>query len=131
MAYESINGRVRDEEKPEQRLIDKVITIIANCFDQNPQTPEDNFVQLQMIKVAHTTRDLLHLTLHQALLTAVSSPASEVHEASLMTAVKTCYNICLMSPDPVNQATAKATLTQMLSITFSRLEQSNVRPHTH
>lgn len=59
MAYESINGRVRDEEKPEQRLIDKVITIIANCFDQNPQTPEDNFVQLQMIKVAHTTCDLL------------------------------------------------------------------------
>lgn len=51
VAYESITGKVKDEEKPEQRLIDKVITIIANCFDQNPQTPEDHVVQLQMIRV--------------------------------------------------------------------------------
>ena len=56
-----------------------------------------------------------------------AGPVSEVHEASLMAAVKTCYNICLMSPDPTNQTTAKATLTQMLSITFSRFEQSGVR----
>ena len=51
MAYESIPGKIRDEEKPDQKLIDKVIGIIANCFDQNPQTPDDDLVQLQMIKV--------------------------------------------------------------------------------
>ena len=43
-----------------------------------------------------------------------------------MTAVRTCYNIYLMSQNQVNQATAKATLTQMLSITFQRLETSKV-----
>lgn len=36
-----------------------------------------------------------------------------------------------MSPDPTNQTTAKGTLTQMLSITFARFEQSGVRVSTH
>lgn len=41
----------RNSEKHEPRLIDKVITIIANCFDQNPQSPEEHAVQLLMVKV--------------------------------------------------------------------------------
>ena len=62
----------------------------------------------------------------QALLTMVSAPTCEVHEASLLLVVRTCYNIYLASKNLINQTTAKATLTQMLSIIFQRMEQQAV-----
>jgi Dimerisation and cyclophilin-binding domain of Mon2 len=37
-------------------------------------------------------------------------------------AVRTCYNIFLMSKSEVNQTTAKASLTQMVNIVFQRME---------
>ncbi len=58
----------------------------------------------------------------QALLTVITSNHLEVHEATLVQAVRTCYNICLGSRNLVNQTTAKATLTQMMSVIFSRME---------
>ena len=36
--------------------------------------------------------------------------------------VRTCYNVRLGSKSEVNQATAKASLTQMLTVVFHRLE---------
>lgn len=36
--------------------------------------------------------------------------------------VRTCYNVHLGSKSEVNQATAKASLTQMLTVVFHRLE---------
>lgn len=92
------------------RLINLVVDIICRCF-QGEST--DKKVQLQVIK---------------ALLTAVTSSRCAVHEGTLMKAVRTCYNIYLVNHKTadydqlVNQTTAKATLTQMLSLIFSRLE---------
>ena len=47
-------------------------------------------------------------------------------------AIRTCYNIFLMSRNEVNQTTAKASLTQMLNVTFQRMEAGseliNVKP---
>lgn len=37
-------------------------------------------------------------------------------------AVRTCYNIFLLSKSEVNQTTAKASLTQMVNIVFQRME---------
>jgi brefeldin A-inhibited guanine nucleotide-exchange protein len=37
---------------------------------------------------------------------------------ALLLAVRTCYNIYLMSRNDVNQTTAKASLTQMLNVVF-------------
>lgn len=51
----------------------------------------------------------------------------EIHESTLLLAVRTCYNIYFASRNLVNQATAKATLTQMLSIVFARMEAQAVR----
>jgi len=45
-----------------------------------------------------------------------------VHEATILKAVKTCYNIYLASRNLVNQTTARATLTQMLNVIFTRME---------
>jgi hypothetical protein len=39
-----------------------------------------------------------------------------------MNAIRTIYNIYLVSRNQVNQSTAKATLTQMLNTIFQRME---------
>lgn len=52
----------------------------------------------------------------------MTSQHVEVHEATVLKAVKTCYNIYLASRNLVNQTTARATLTQMLNVIFTRME---------
>lgn len=62
----------------------------------------------------------------KALLTVVTSQACEVHEGSILLAVRTCYNIYLASRNLINQTTARATLTQMLNVIFARMEAQAV-----
>ncbi|XP_067384110.1 brefeldin A-inhibited guanine nucleotide-exchange protein 2 isoform X1 [Channa argus] len=104
MAYGHITGNAPDSRTPGKRLIDRLVETICNCF-QGPQTDEG--VQLQIIK---------------ALLTAVTSPHIEIHEGTVLLTVRTCYNIYLASRNLINQTTAKATLTQMLNVIFTRME---------
>ncbi|XP_056588700.1 brefeldin A-inhibited guanine nucleotide-exchange protein 2 isoform X2 [Triplophysa dalaica] len=104
IAYGHITGNAPDSGAPGKRLIDRLLETICNCF-QGPQTDEG--VQLQIIK---------------ALLTAVTSPHIEIHEGTILLTVRTCYNIYLASRNLINQTTAKATLTQMLNVIFTRME---------
>ncbi|KAJ9580271.1 hypothetical protein L9F63_004084, partial [Diploptera punctata] len=57
-----------------------------------------------------------------ALLTVVTSQHVQVHEGTVLLAVRTCYNIYLASKNIINQTTAQATLTQMLNVIFTRME---------
>uniref|UniRef100_A0A7N8XUL7 ADP-ribosylation factor guanine nucleotide-exchange factor 2 (brefeldin A-inhibited) n=1 Tax=Mastacembelus armatus TaxID=205130 RepID=A0A7N8XUL7_9TELE len=109
IAYGHITGNAPDSRTPGKRLIDRVVETICNCF-QGPQTDEG--VQLQIIK---------------ALLTAVTSPHIEIHEGTVLLTVRTCYNIYLASRNLINQTTAKATLTQMLNVIFTRMENQALR----
>ena len=114
-------------ENPNKRQIDIIVETICNCFS-GPHTDEG--VQLQILK---------------ALLTILTSQHVEVHEASLLNSVRTCYNIYLASKNMINQTTAKvsliphrvpgtvkqrftfqATLNQMLSAIFLRMESKTV-----
>ncbi|KAM6976782.1 brefeldin A-inhibited guanine nucleotide-exchange protein 2-like [Aplochiton taeniatus] len=104
IAYGHITGNAPDSAALGKRLIDRLVETICNCF-QGPQTDEG--VQLQIIK---------------ALLTAVTSPHIEIHEGTVLLTVRTCYNIYLASRNLINQTTAKATLTQMLNVIFTRME---------
>ncbi|KAM8831145.1 brefeldin A-inhibited guanine nucleotide-exchange protein 2 [Synchiropus picturatus] len=104
IAYGHITGNAPDSRTPGKRLIDRLVETICNCF-QGPQTDEG--VQLQIIK---------------ALLTTVTSPHIEIHEGTILLTVRTCYNIYLASRNLINQTTAKATLTQMLNVIFTRME---------
>uniref|UniRef100_A0A6Q2XX89 SEC7 domain-containing protein n=1 Tax=Esox lucius TaxID=8010 RepID=A0A6Q2XX89_ESOLU len=104
IAYGHLTGNAPDNTTPGKRLIDRIIETICGCF-QGPQTDEG--VQLQIIK---------------ALLTAVTSQHIEIHEGTVLQAVRTCYNIYLASKNLINQTTAKATLTQMLNVIFARME---------
>ena len=75
---------------------DHLTSTVANCFT-GPSTDEG--VQVQVLK---------------ALLSIVTSGHIRVHENSLLLAVRTCYNIYLASRNLNYQATAKATLSQVL-----------------
>jgi len=112
LAYGHIIGNAPDSQVPGKRLIDRLIETICGCFNG---TFTDEGVQLQIIK---------------ALLTAVTSTTCEVHEGTLLQSVRTCYNIYLASKNLINQTTAKATLTQMISVIFQRMEaQGDVGDH--
>uniref|UniRef100_A0A8C5HSL4 SEC7 domain-containing protein n=1 Tax=Gouania willdenowi TaxID=441366 RepID=A0A8C5HSL4_GOUWI len=108
IAYGHLTGSAPDSTAPGKKLIDRIIETICACF-QGPQTDEG--VQLQIIK---------------ALLTAVTSSHIEIHEGTVLQAVRTCYNIYLASKNLINQTTAKATLTQMLNVIFARMENQAV-----
>ncbi|XP_041101817.1 brefeldin A-inhibited guanine nucleotide-exchange protein 1-like isoform X2 [Polyodon spathula] len=111
IAYGHLTGSAPDSTAPGKKLIDRIIETICSCF-QGPQTDEG--VQLQIIK---------------ALLTAVTSQQIEIHEGTVLQAVRTCYNIYLASKNLINQTTAKATLTQMLNVIFARMENQALTNH--
>ncbi|XP_076868997.1 brefeldin A-inhibited guanine nucleotide-exchange protein 1 isoform X2 [Brachyhypopomus gauderio] len=111
IAYGHLTGSAPDSTAPGKRLIDRIMETICGCF-QGPQTDEG--VQLQIIK---------------ALLTAVTSQHIEIHEGTVLQAVRTCYNIYLASKNLINQTTAKATLTQMLNVIFARMENQALTNH--
>ncbi|XP_018609667.2 brefeldin A-inhibited guanine nucleotide-exchange protein 1 isoform X2 [Scleropages formosus] len=111
IAYGHLTGSAPDSTAPGKKLIDRIIETICGCF-QGPQTDEG--VQLQIIK---------------ALLTAVTSQHIEIHEGTVLQAVRTCYNIYLASKNLINQTTAKATLTQMLNVIFARMENQALTNH--
>lgn len=56
----------------------------------------------------------------------MTSQQIEIHEGTVLQAVRTCYNIYLASKNLINQTTAKATLTQMLNVIFARMENQAV-----
>ena len=83
-------------------MMDSIIETVSRCADEN-----DDDVHLQVIKV---------------LLTAVTSPYCEVHEASLLLAVRTCFHIHMISRNQSNKTSVKAALTQMLSVVNVKME---------
>lgn len=111
IAYGHLTGNIPDPTNANRQLIDHIVETICGCF-HGPTTDEG--VQLQIIK---------------ALLTVVTSQVCEVHEGSVLQAVRTCYNIYLASRNLINQTTANASLTQMLNVIFSRMEaQADCEP---
>jgi brefeldin A-inhibited guanine nucleotide-exchange protein len=82
-------------------LVDLVVHTITACHTET--TPET--VSLQIVK---------------ALLSLVLSPTIFVHHSSLLKAVRTVYNVFLLSADPVNQMVAQGGLTQMVHHVFTR-----------
>lgn len=108
IAYGHLTGNIPDSTTPGKLLIDRIVESICGCFS-GPQTDEG--VQLQIIK---------------ALLTVVTSQHVEVHEGTVLLAVRTCYNIYLASRNLINQTTARATLTQMLNVIFTKMENQAI-----
>ncbi|KAG8926398.1 guanine nucleotide exchange protein for ADP-robosylation factor [Tulasnella sp. 418] len=67
-----------------------------------------------------STPDAVSLQVVKALLALVLSNTVLVHHSSLLKAVRTVYNIFLLSQDPVNQMVAQGGLSQMVNHIFTR-----------
>ena len=119
IAYGHLTGRGPDTSNPERKLIDRIVEAI--CAPFLGQGTDEN-VLLQLIKVIFINFIQKLSKTVQAVLAVVLSKHCQVHGASLILAVRTCFNIYLTSKNHVNQATAKATLTQVISTVFSRME---------
>ena len=74
-----------------------------------------------------TTPDPVSLQIVKALLALVLSPTILVHHSSLLKAVRTVYNVFLLSQDPVNQMVAQGGLTQMVNHIFTRCKIGETR----
>ena len=85
----------------EPSLVDIVVHTITSCHTES--TPET--VSLQIVK---------------GLLALVLSTTVLVHQSSLLKAVRTVYNIFLLSTDPVNQMVAQGGLAQIVNHVFAR-----------
>ena len=85
------------------------------------QPPQAQAVEL-MCRCDDTGDEAVELRLLKALLIASTSSTLPVHGQALLLVVRACYNVFLTSRSEVTQATAKATLTQMLNVVFQRLE---------
>jgi brefeldin A-inhibited guanine nucleotide-exchange protein len=68
------------------------------------------------------------LQIVKALLSLVLSSTILVHHSSLLKAVRTVYNVFLLSSDPVNQMVAQGGLTQMVHHVFTRCKVSAAIP---
>ncbi|KAH9305376.1 hypothetical protein KI387_009780, partial [Taxus chinensis] len=103
IAYGHLEGDGGLEGGKNGAIFTDIINMVCGCVDN---TAVDSTV-LQVLKV---------------LLTAVASAKFRVHGDSLLSVIRTSYNIALNSKSAINQATAKAMLTQMISIVFRRME---------
>uniref|UniRef100_A0A803M641 SEC7 domain-containing protein n=1 Tax=Chenopodium quinoa TaxID=63459 RepID=A0A803M641_CHEQI len=94
---------------------------IATALSNTGQTLEGAEAEL----VLNPLRLATVLQVLKVLLTAVASAKFRVHGESLLGVIRVCYNIALNSKSPVNQATSKAMLTQMINIIFRRMESDS------
>ncbi|KAI9230359.1 MAG: Sec7-domain-containing protein [Piptocephalis tieghemiana] len=91
------------QEAPGVRLIDDLVEVTCECF------------------IGEGTDDAVTMQIIKALLAAVLSETSPIHEAILLRAVRTIYNVFLLSRSTVNQTIAQGTLTQMVNVVFGRV----------
>ncbi|KAK9058254.1 hypothetical protein SSX86_023094 [Deinandra increscens subsp. villosa] len=107
IAYDHLEGDPGLENGKNVPPFTDILSMVCGCVDNN--SPDSTI--LQVLKV---------------LLTAVSSTKFRVHGEPLLGVIRVCYNIALNSKSPVNQATSKAMLTQMINIVFRRTDTNSV-----
>jgi brefeldin A-inhibited guanine nucleotide-exchange protein len=108
--------------------LDLLSKLIAHSFFQEPNGPPPNEPPIADL-IAHSITICyvesspapVALQVIKALLALVLSPAILVHQSSLLKAVRTIYNIFLLSPDATNQMVAQGGLTQMVQHVFGRV----------
>lgn len=86
----------------EDGLCFETINLVCQCYDV-----PDEAIELKVLRV---------------LLTLVTSSTFQVHDEALLKVIRTCYNVYLGSKSEVNRSTAKASLIQMITIVFKRME---------
>ena len=105
--------------------LDCISKLVSHSFFHTSSTnaPElaDNLTQIITATYTETTPDSVALQIVKSLLALVLSATVPVHHSSLLKAVRTVYNIFLLSTDPINQMVAQGGLTQMVHHVFGRV----------
>ena len=93
----------------------------GTCLQFAAQPPHAQAVEL-VCACADTGDDAVDLRLLRALLTIITASTLQVHSTALLLCVRSTYNVFLTSKSEVTQATAKATLMQIVNAVFFRIE---------
>ncbi|KAI8145649.1 hypothetical protein BJV82DRAFT_534870 [Fennellomyces sp. T-0311] len=101
-----------EDEATQSQVMERVVDSICDCFIGEDT---DEKVQLQIVKT---------------LLDAVYSSNSPIHQSALLKAVRTTYNIFLLSRNSGNQNIAQITLTQMVDHIFRRIKVNSLPVYT-
>uniref|UniRef100_A0ACD5TW08 Uncharacterized protein n=1 Tax=Avena sativa TaxID=4498 RepID=A0ACD5TW08_AVESA len=102
IAHSYIHGEADPSADPSAQLVATLLDAACNALHL-----DDEHIELLLLKT---------------LLSAVTSTSVRLHGDCLLRAVRACYDMYLGSRSTVNQATAKASLVQMLVIVFRRME---------
>ncbi|KAF7837607.1 brefeldin A-inhibited guanine nucleotide-exchange protein 5-like [Senna tora] len=117
IAYDHLEGDPGLDGGKNVPLFTDILNMVCNSIDNS--SPDSTI--LQVLKVLLTavasTKFRGFSTTHPVL-----TIAAVMHGEPLLGVIRVCYNIALNSKSPVNQATSKAMLTQMISIVFRRME---------
>ncbi|KAI7852796.1 hypothetical protein BDC45DRAFT_570702 [Circinella umbellata] len=101
-----------EDEATQSQVMERVVDSICDCFIGEET---DEKVQLQIVKT---------------LLDAVYSSNNPIHQSALLKAVRTTYNIFLLSRTSANQNIAQITLTQMVDHIFRRIKVNSLPVYT-
>jgi hypothetical protein len=68
--------------------------------------------------------DAVQLAVLKCILTVIQSSSSPTHDQSIILAVRACFHIYISSMVPTNRNTARATVIQVVTLTFQRMDSS-------
>jgi brefeldin A-inhibited guanine nucleotide-exchange protein len=98
----------------------------ANGPGDPPASLADLVAHTIISSYTETTPDAVSLQIVKGLLALVLSTTILIHHSSLLKAIRTVYNVFLLSQDPVNQMVAQGGLTQMVNHVFSRCKTTPI-----
>ncbi|KAH9613534.1 hypothetical protein KSS87_009649, partial [Heliosperma pusillum] len=122
IAYDHLEGDPGLDGGKNGALFADILSRICSCVENSsPDRHVTTVLQvLKALLTAIASTKFRALPSGSPALLMVAFPA--VHGEPLLGVIRVCYNIALNSKSPMNQATSKAMLTQMVSIIFQRME---------
>ncbi|KAM7275135.1 hypothetical protein ACFE04_017001 [Oxalis oulophora] len=119
IAYDHLEGDPGLDGGRNAPLFTDILNMVCGCVDNS--SPDSTI--LQVLKVLLTVvasskfRGVSIVSYYNLI-----PPLNAVHGEQLLAVIRVCNNIALNSKSPINQATSKAMLTQMISVVFRRME---------
>lgn len=101
-------------------------------FPTNGPSVADIVTHIITSSYSQSTSPQVAVQVVKSLLAIVMSNTLNVHQSSLLKAVRTVYNVYLLSSDPTTQLVAQGSLTQMIHHIFGRVKRNRnlTRPHS-
>lgn len=128
--------RLACETQSEKLIIaslDLLAKLVSHSFFHEDYAPEgqpplaDLIAHIVTMSYTENSSPAVGLQVVKALLSLVLSPTLLIHQSSLLKAVRTVYNVYLLSNDTTNQMIAQGGLTQMVHHIFARIDRDAVR----